>query len=133
MRKKETYRIIRETLLEAVKREAEKDAFKLSGRGHEPRVQLDRQLAAILRGLDLPRVNKAGYGADYYYPERVFVTAQQLLQNKLKESQYQLVVNRRAYLTDKETENFAQRLAWKAEKSLLLYVRIGSNVARFNE
>jgi hypothetical protein len=61
--------VIRAAFLEAKTKEA--PPFRLKGRGHEPRVLLNRSTAAILRGVDLPRVAKPGYGAKFYYPYRL--------------------------------------------------------------
>lgn len=77
MKDKEAFQIIRKAVLEAVKRE--KGPFNIFGRGSEPRVTLDRQLAGVLRGLDIPRIYISGYGANYYYPTRVFKTTQKIL------------------------------------------------------
>jgi hypothetical protein len=75
---------IRKFVLQAAEEERRVDAFKLSGRGHEARVSLDASLAAVLRGLDLPRVVISGYGANYYYPRRVFQRAMRLLGSRLE-------------------------------------------------
>ena len=60
--------------------------FNLSGRGHEARVTLDRSLAAILRGVHLPKVYISGYGANYFYPRRVFRRAARELTRRLGSS-----------------------------------------------
>ena len=60
--------------------------FNLSGRGHEARVTLDRSLAAILRAVALPKVYISGFGANYYYPRRVFTRAARALTRKLGSS-----------------------------------------------
>lgn len=60
--------------------------FNLSGRGHEPRVTLDRSLAAILRAVALPKVYISGFGANFYYPRRVFRRAARELSRKLGSS-----------------------------------------------
>lgn len=70
---------LRKALLKAVSVEESGAPFELSGRGHEPRVTLDRQLAAILRSIDLPRVHISGFGANNFYPRRVFQTAQLII------------------------------------------------------
>jgi hypothetical protein len=72
--------IIREAFLKA--KQLEKGPFNLKGRGHELRVTLDRQTAAIVRGLDLPRLYISGYGANYYYPARLVARAAALLKDK---------------------------------------------------
>ena len=74
---------IRLALLEAVSIETLKSPFRLFGRGHEPRVTLDRKLAAALRGVSIPCVNISGYGANNFYPYRVFITAVGLLNESL--------------------------------------------------
>lgn len=72
---------IRSAIFRAV--EEETGPFNLSGRGHEPRITLCKRLAAILRGIEVPRVYIPGYGANYYYPERVFRRAAKILKRKL--------------------------------------------------
>jgi hypothetical protein len=73
---------IREAVLEAVAQEQRKCEFRLFGRGHEPRVSLSVSVAAVLRGLDIPRVYISGFGANYYYPSRVFAAAIRILKKK---------------------------------------------------
>ena len=75
---------IREAVLEAARIETEGEPFNLRGRGHEPRIALTVKLAAILRGLDLPHVHIAGYGANNHYPFRVFDRAARMLRSRLK-------------------------------------------------
>ena len=75
--------VIRELVLVAVARERQVAEFKLFGRGHEPRVTLDVQLAAVLRGFDLPRMP---ISRNTYYPARVFRRAITLLKRRLKRS-----------------------------------------------
>ena len=77
---------IRKAVLKAAAQERRKAAFNLFGRGYEPRVTLDRSVAAILRGLDVPRVFIGGYGANYFYPRRVFLTAMRSLKRKFGRS-----------------------------------------------
>jgi len=69
--------LIRDAFLKAM--QLEKGPFNLKGRGHEPRVTLDKQVAAILRGVDLPRLYISGYGANFYYPARLIARAAELL------------------------------------------------------
>lgn len=76
---KTLYELVRTWLQIAAIEEARIAPFNLSGRGHEPRVTLDRRLAAVLRETDLPFVCISGYGANYYYPRRVFERAQRQL------------------------------------------------------
>jgi len=111
MKDKEAYQIIRKAVLEAV--EIEKGPFNIFGRGSEPRVTLDRRLAAVLRGLDIPRIYISGYGANYYYPTRVLETAQKLLEGKLERSRYTLIIGQQsAWLLDKvEYKELAERLS----------------------
>lgn len=66
---------VRRALLEAARAEAARAPFALSGRGHEPRVTLDRRMAAVVRGLDLPHVVISGHGANKHYPLSVFERA----------------------------------------------------------
>jgi hypothetical protein len=80
--KREQRAAIRELVLIAAARERQVAEFNLFGRGHEPRVTLDRQLAAILRGLDLPRMP---ISLNTYYPARVFTRAVTLLKRRLKQ------------------------------------------------
>ena len=77
---------IRKAVLKAAAQERRKAAFNLFGRGYEPRITLDRSVAAILRGLDVPRIFISGYGANYFYPRRVFVTATKILKKTLHRS-----------------------------------------------
>ncbi len=77
---------IRKAVLKAAAQERRKAAFNLFGRGYEPRITLDRSVAAILRGLDIPRIFISGYGANYFYPRRVFVTATKILKKTLHRS-----------------------------------------------
>lgn len=86
MNRKRENDLIRELVLVAVAKEEKVGDFQLSGRGHEPRVTLNRSLAGILRGLDIPRVTISGYGANNYYPRRVFGRAIALLKQRLKYS-----------------------------------------------
>jgi hypothetical protein len=74
---------IRIAVADAARDEARRQPFNLSGRSHERRVTLDRRLATILRGQDIPRVFISGYGANYHYPHRVFESAAQLLKERL--------------------------------------------------
>ena len=78
--------VIRKAILKAAAQERRKATFNLFGRGYEPRITLDRSVAAILRGLDVPRVFISGYGANYFYPRRVFVTATKILKKTLHRS-----------------------------------------------
>jgi len=77
---------IRTAVLRAAAQERRKAGFNLFGRGYEPRITLDHSVAAILRGLDVPRVFISGYGANYFYPRRVFVTAMRSLERKFGRS-----------------------------------------------
>jgi hypothetical protein len=75
MDKKSLYALIRDEVIKAAHLEEQKGPFNLSGRGHEPRVTLDRTMAGILRECPIPRVTISGFGANNFYPERIFVTA----------------------------------------------------------
>jgi hypothetical protein len=77
---------IRTAVLRATAHERRKGGFNLFGRGYEPRVTLGRSVAAILRGLDVPRVFISGYGANYFYPRRIFVKAMRTLERKFGRS-----------------------------------------------
>jgi hypothetical protein len=77
------YAVIREELAAAAHREAGRAAFNLRGRGHEERVSLSPPVANMLRGSSLPRVTISGYGANNFYPLRVFTDAQKPLQERL--------------------------------------------------
>ena len=52
---------------------------KLGGRGHVPRVTLNRRTAAAMRGVDLPRVHISGYGANWHYPKSLVQSAADIL------------------------------------------------------
>lgn len=73
---RDIYELIRDALHNATKRQSHVKDFTLSGNGHEERVSLDKSMAGILRKCDIPRIFKSGYGANYFYPKRVFVDAQ---------------------------------------------------------
>ena len=79
-------RAIRKAVLKAAAQERRKAPFMLFGRGHEARITLSVSVAAILRGLDIPRVFISGYGANYFYPRRVFATAMRSLKRKFGRS-----------------------------------------------
>lgn len=83
MQKRQLNLLIREEIEKASTIERDKRAFNLSGRGHELRVTLDRKLAAVLRGSDLPRITISGYGANNYYPRRVFARAAKALERRI--------------------------------------------------
>lgn len=59
--------------------------YNLFGRGHERRETLSPSLAAILRGMDLPRVHISGYGANYYYPSRLVERAMEIFDETLRD------------------------------------------------
>jgi hypothetical protein len=87
---------IREAVLKAAAQERRKAVFTLFGRGHEPRVSLSVSMAAVLRGLNIPRVYISGYRRpNYYYPRRVFVSAAKMLRKKLRRSP--IVVGHKVY------------------------------------
>lgn len=71
---------IRAVLKEAHSIEWKIAPFNLFGRGHEPRVVLDRTVAAIVRSAHLSRECIAGYGAKYRYSRRAFNRALHMLQ-----------------------------------------------------
>lgn len=78
-----TNRRIRAAIEQATREETSVTPFRLSGRGHEARVTLDRSLAAILRGNAVPSVTISGYGPNFHYPRRVFETAAHRLTEEL--------------------------------------------------
>ena len=71
---------IRAVLKEAQSIERRIAPFSLFGRGPEPRVVLDRTVAAIVRSADLEREHISGFGAKYRYSRRVFNRALQMLE-----------------------------------------------------
>jgi hypothetical protein len=75
--KKKIYDLIRAQVQVAIEEESRIASFNLSGRGHEPRVTLNRRLAAVLRGQNIPSVYISGFGANSHYPLRVFLKAAQ--------------------------------------------------------
>jgi hypothetical protein len=81
---------IRNAVLKAVAQEQRKAAFNLFGRGHEPRVSLSVSVAALLRDVNIPCVHIRGWGPNYYYPRRVFVTAIKMLRKKFRRSPLKL-------------------------------------------
>lgn len=97
---KSLYELVRVHLRIAVLEEMNISAFNLSGRGHEPRVILDRRLAGILRGAELPFVYISGYGANFHYPLRVFVRAHASLAKALKKSPLAIGRDQRAYIDE---------------------------------
>lgn len=80
---KSLHSLIRDEVTAAAKLEAEKCDFRLSGRGHEPRVTLDRKMAGILKRCAIPRVTISGFGANNFYPKRVFEQAKAALAGRL--------------------------------------------------
>ena len=90
---------IRDALQEALALESE--PFNLLGRGHEPRLTLDKRLAAILRGVELPCAWISGYGANGHYPTRLFRRAEKILKRKHGWSPIS-VYQDRAYRSDLE-------------------------------
>ena len=74
---------IRTEVKHASSKEGEIEPFRLSGRGHETRVTLDRALAQIIREVNIPCVTLSGYGPRAAYPTRVFIRAAKELRRKL--------------------------------------------------
>ncbi len=72
---------IRQALLGAQQIDLGLSRFNLSGRGHEPRVTLNRSLAATVRNLGLVSVYISGFGANDRYPRRVFERAERMLRS----------------------------------------------------
>ena len=83
MDRKTLYRMIRDEVIQAAARQGKQAPFNLSGRGHELRVTLDRHFASILRDCDLPRITISGFGANNFYPARVFHEASENLRTRL--------------------------------------------------
>ena len=77
------YDIIQKALLRAVVLEERRGEFKLFGYGHENRVTLEIRTASILRHIELPVVYISGYGANCYYPLRVFKRASKILEKEI--------------------------------------------------
>lgn len=103
---------IRTEIMHAAETEAIKAAYKLSGRGHEPRVTLDRALAQIVRGLDIPSVHISGYGPSSAYPKRIFSQAAKSFQAKFGWSPIQFLDSRdQAYLADHPGKTVISRKA----------------------
>ena len=91
------YDIIRKAMLRAVVLEEKRGEFKLSGYGHENRVTLDVRTASILRYIELPLVCIDGYGANYYYPLRVFKRAAKILEKEIGYSPLRISAPRRKH------------------------------------
>lgn len=83
MDRKTIYKMVREEVTNAARRQGQIAPFNLSGHGHEPRLSLDRRLAAILRSCPLPNVNISGFGANNFYPARIFIDASEGLTGRL--------------------------------------------------
>ena len=66
---------IRTALLEAEAIERKLAPFRISGRGHECRVVLNRSFAQIVRSCDLTRVHISGFGPKQRFPAPVFTRA----------------------------------------------------------
>ncbi|MDO9597016.1 MAG: hypothetical protein Q7J47_04775 [Azoarcus sp.] len=93
------FQLIRDTLIASAGQEAQIQPFKLMGRGHEARVTLSRQLAQVLRSVDLPCSRLSGYGPSFCYPARVFegaaarlkeITGLEILVSSIDRSQYSI-------------------------------------------
>lgn len=84
---------VRQAYLMAAHLEFQRKPFNIFGRGHEARVTLCREDAAILRGVaslpsnPLHRVYIAGFGAKHYYSKRLIDTAECILAEFKKELQ----------------------------------------------
>jgi hypothetical protein len=83
---KKIYELIRTQVLVAVEAESRIASFNLSGRGHEPRVTLNRRLAAVLRGQNIPSVYISGFGANSHYPRRIFLRAEKSIKKIIPNS-----------------------------------------------
>jgi hypothetical protein len=102
MDKKSLYALIRDEITKAAELEANNEPFNLFGRGHEPRVSLNRTMALVLRGCSIPRVTISGFGANNFYPKRIFVTAGAALSERLGRSPFEIYGEREVYLVDLE-------------------------------
>ncbi|OLY90687.1 hypothetical protein SAMN05444008_101349 [Cnuella takakiae] len=91
---------IRASLREAVIAEQYNGPFNLSGRGHEPRVSLDRRMAGVLKNEDLPVVVIAGYGANNFFPKRIFDRALHSLIRHLGYAPFACANNHSVYRLD---------------------------------
>ena len=100
MDKKLLFAAIREAVVNACERESKKREFMLSGRGYEPRVTLDRTMAALLKQCTPPRVTISGYGANNFYPARVFTSARTALLRKLGWAPFEVSRDSTVYLVD---------------------------------
>lgn len=100
MDKKLLYAVIRDEVAKACERESRKREFVLSGRGHEPRVTLNRTMAALLKQCSLPRVTISGYGANNFYPARVFTSARTALLRKLGWAPFEISRDSSVYLVE---------------------------------
>jgi hypothetical protein len=103
MDKKSLYASIRDEVTKAAHLEAEKIPFRLSGRGHETRVTLNRTMAGIIRGCSIPRVTISGFGANNFYPKRIFVTARAALVAKVGLSPFEIYWDREVHFIDAST------------------------------
>ena len=90
----------RDAIVKAFEREAKKAEFVLSGCGHEPRVTLNRSMAALLKRCNLPRVTISGYGANNFYPARAFTSARTALLRKLGWAPFEISRDSTVYLVD---------------------------------
>jgi hypothetical protein len=105
MSKRILYETIRDEVRKAAKSEMRKGTFCLHGRGHEPRVTLDRKMAGILRACDIPRVTIPGFGANNFYPARVFLAAKRFLVSRLGWCPIEISPNACVYLIDPPAPN----------------------------
>ncbi len=94
------YPVIRDEVIKACEREAKKTSFNLAGRGHELRVTLDRTMAAVLKQCSVPRVTISGYGANNFYPARVFTSARGALIRKLGWAPFEISRDSSVYLVE---------------------------------
>src|SRR5579864_896212 len=82
---------VRQAYLIAAQLELQRKPFNVFGRGHEPRITLGREDAAILRSVaslpsnPLHRVYIAGFGPKHYYAKRLVDTAERVLAEFKKE------------------------------------------------
>ena len=96
---KKIYELVRTQVQIAVVEESRIASFNISGRGHEPRVTLNRRLAGVLRGQNIPSVYISGFGANSHYPLRVFQRAEKSIKKMLPNSPF-AIYSGVAYLSE---------------------------------
>lgn len=100
MDKKLLHATTRDAIVKAFEREAKKAEFELSERGYEPRVTLNRSMAALLKQCNLPRVTISSNGANNFYPTSAFTSAKKALLRKLGWAPSEISRDSTVYLLD---------------------------------